>query len=75
MVLSGWKKHFLEFGSQCFEKGKQSNKVSQEEKERSELFEQIGRLKMEKEWLKKKLDALNCMSDVPSLNMIIQSDL
>ena len=49
MVLSGWKKHFLEFGSQCFEKGKQSNKVSQEEKERSELFEQIGRLKMEKE--------------------------
>jgi hypothetical protein len=28
------------------------------EKEKSELFEQIGRLKMENEWLKKKLETL-----------------
>ena len=58
LVLSGWKKHFLEAGVQIFEKPKKASKVSEEIKEKSELFEQIGRLKMENEWLKKKLGAL-----------------
>ena len=57
MVLSGWKKHFTEIGPQIFAKPRKS-KGSSDAKEESELFEQIGRLKMENEWLKKKLDPL-----------------
>jgi transposase-like protein len=58
LVLSQWKKHFLEVGVQIFEKPRKASKISEEIKEKSELFEQIGRLKMEVEWLKKKLGAL-----------------
>jgi len=55
MVLSEWKKFFLQHGAQIFEKSKKSSKMSHEAKEKAELFEQIGRLKMENEWIKKKL--------------------
>ncbi len=58
MVLSDWKKQFLENGSLIFTKSKKT-KESIEAREQSELFEQIGRLKMENEWLKKKLGALS----------------
>ncbi len=58
IVLSEWKKHFLEVGPQIFEKSKKASSTNQEEKEKAELFEQIGRLKMENEWLKKKLGTL-----------------
>lgn len=58
MVLSEWKKHFLEVGPEIFEKPRKRSKINQDEKERAELFEQIGRLKMENEWLKKKLGTL-----------------
>lgn len=58
LVLSEWKKHFMKDGSQIFERGKKRSKNNEEEKEKGELFEQIGRLKMELEWLKKKLGAL-----------------
>ena len=54
IVLSAWKKHFMEMGSQIFEKPRKSSKITTEEKEKAELFEQIGRLKMDLEWLKKK---------------------
>jgi transposase-like protein len=55
LVLSEWKKHFLEVGVQIFERPRKASKLSEEAKEKAELFEQIGRLKMENEWLKKKL--------------------
>lgn len=58
LVLSAWKKHFLEMGVQIFEKPRKASKAHEDAKEKSELFEQIGRLKMENEWLKKKLGAL-----------------
>ena len=58
MVLSEWKKHFLETGVQIFEKTRKASKTGEEAREKAELFEQIGRLKMENEWLKKKLGAL-----------------
>ena len=58
VVLSEWKKHFLKTGMQIFEKSRKASAKNQEEKERAELFEQIGRLKMENEWLKKKLGTL-----------------
>ena len=57
MVLSDWKKQFLENGPLIFTKSRKL-KESIETKAQSELFEQIGRLKMENEWLKKKLGVL-----------------
>lgn len=54
VVLAEWKKHFLETGAQIFQKPRKLSKMSAEAKEKAELFEQIGRLKMELEWLKKK---------------------
>ena len=57
VVLSEWKKQFTENGSQIFANPRKS-KESVETREKAELFEQIGRLKMENEWLKKKLWAL-----------------
>ncbi len=56
--LSEWKKQFLEYSPQVFEKTKRKVGASYEEKQKSALFEQIGRLKMENEWLKKKLGTL-----------------
>ena len=57
-VLSDWKTHFLEESTQVFARAKQASKVRAETKEKAALFEQIGRLKMEVEWLKKKLGHL-----------------
>lgn len=51
MVLSDWKQQFLASAHEVFDKGKRKNKDPEEEK--AELFEEIGRLKMELEWLKK----------------------
>jgi transposase-like protein len=49
--ISDWKKQLLKNGRTVFQpNGKNQLQVIQE----SELYEQIGRLKMELEWLKKK---------------------
>ena len=56
VVLSEWKKQFIAGGPQIFAKARKCRDAS-EVKEKAELFEQIGRLKMENEWLKKKLEA------------------
>ena len=58
LVLSTWKKHFLQEGGQIFERPKKSSTLNDQQKEKAELFEQIGRLKMEVEWLKKKMEHL-----------------
>jgi transposase-like protein len=58
LVLTEWKKHFLETGAQIFAKRGKATKSNEETQEKAELFEQIGRLKMEIEWLKKKLGSL-----------------
>jgi len=57
VALCEWKKQFIKTGAQIFTKSRKPNELS-EEKTQSELFEQIGRLKMENEWLKKKLGCL-----------------
>lgn len=49
-----WKKQLLEGAMGVFETGGRSRRSSDDERESSELYEQIGRLKMELEWLKKK---------------------
>ncbi len=49
--ISDWKKQLLENGKTVFQpNGKHKLQVIQE----AELYEQIGRLKMELEWIKKK---------------------
>jgi putative transposase len=51
--ISQWKKQLLEEGASIFNK-KTSLKEKRQVKREKELYEQIGRLKMELEWLKKK---------------------
>lgn len=51
--IAAWKKQLLEGASALFEDGR-SKRVPEGRASDEELFEQIGRLKMEVEWLKKK---------------------
>jgi transposase-like protein len=51
--ISQWKKQLLEEGASIFSNKNFLNEKQQSERE-AELYEQIGRLKMELEWLKKK---------------------
>lgn len=49
-----WKKEFMNNAQKAFEgEGLEKDDTSEQEKE--QLYSQIGRLKMENEWLKKKL--------------------
>ena len=53
--IAQWKKQLLDGGTSLF--GQQRVREHQEQSAReAELFEQIGRLKIELEWLKKKAD-------------------
>ncbi len=52
--IAKWKRHFLEGASQVFEGGVKSVK-SEQESERDKLLQVIGQLKVENEFLKKKL--------------------
>jgi transposase-like protein len=52
--IGAWKRQLLEGGSTLFQRnGAQPGQAQAEEE--AELYEQIGRLKMELEWLKKKV--------------------
>jgi putative transposase len=51
--VSHWKRQLLESGADVFSRNGAAAHQEQEELQ-SELYEQIGRLKMELEWLKKK---------------------
>ena len=51
--VTAWKKQLLEQAAELFEDGRRKQREEQSADEQ-ELFEQIGRLKMEVEWLKKK---------------------
>jgi putative transposase len=53
-LIHTWKKQLLTGADQVFSNGSKSPTVDAES-EKAELFEQIGRLKMELEWLKKKV--------------------
>jgi transposase-like protein len=54
-LIHGWKKQLLAGADQVFGNGVRAGAG---EAEKAELFEQIGRLKMELEWLKKKVGAI-----------------
>ena len=51
--ISKWKRDLLSEGASLFGKGS-STKEKEQEKREAELYEHIGRLKMELEWLEKK---------------------
>ena len=51
--ISGWKRELLAGGATLFS-SKKARQEREQEALQSELYEQIGRLKMEMEWLKKK---------------------
>jgi putative transposase len=51
--VSSWKKQLLEDGPGVFNRSREWGRTVAAEQE-AELYEQIGRLKMELEWLKKK---------------------
>jgi transposase len=51
--VTAWKKQLLEQAAELFEDGRRKPR-DEEAADEQELYEQIGRLKMEVEWLKKK---------------------
>ena len=50
-----WKKQLLEGAEQIFEASSKSSADDSDEPQVAELYEQIGRLKVELEWVKKKV--------------------
>lgn len=50
--VSNWKQHLVKNGASLFE-GKLSNGTKESDETERELYEQIGRLKVELEWFKK----------------------
>lgn len=56
--VNTWKKQLLESSSDVFGKGKQKREADFES-EREALYSQIGRLKVEVDWLKKKTGHLD----------------
>lgn len=58
VVICGWKKQALESLPGVLGQRAQANTQAVEARER-ELYEQIGRLEMENQWLKKKLGPLS----------------
>ena len=55
-LIHGWKKHLLAGAESLFAAGVKTAEADTEAVQ-AELYEQIGRLKMELEWLKKKAAA------------------
>jgi transposase len=53
-LIHSWKKQLLAGAEQVFSNGSKAASADGEA-QKAELFEQIGRLKMELEWLKKKV--------------------
>jgi putative transposase len=53
-LIHAWKKQLLSGAEQVFASGTKAS-TGDTEDQKAELFEQIGRLKMELEWLKKKV--------------------
>jgi hypothetical protein len=68
--VSQWKKQLLEGASDLFTRGKKTQAKDESQAKEAELFQQIGKLQMELEWLKKDL---NC-SDARELRKLVDHD-
>ena len=60
--LSQWKQQLLDGASELFTKGKKSKDTGESQPKETEQFQQIGRLQMELEWLKKRLNCSGARS-------------
>ncbi len=58
MQISKWKRELKDNISQVFEKPR-SGEVKQREAQEAKLFEKIGRLELELDWLKKKMESFD----------------
>jgi transposase-like protein len=56
--VSQWKRQLLDGASELFTRGKKSKDKEEGQAKEAELFQQIGRLQMELEWLIKKSQLL-----------------
>ena len=56
--VSQWKRQLLDGASELFTRGKKTKDKEEVQAKEAELFQQIGRLQMELEWLKKKSQLL-----------------
>lgn len=56
-LVQTWKKQMLDEAANLFAGPAKASELKQVEEQKAELYEQIGRLKMELEWLKKKAAA------------------
>ena len=54
--ITQWKQQLLEGLPEIFERKKSKGTKSEDGRERDELYRQIGKMKIEIDWLKKKLD-------------------
>ena len=61
-LIRAWKRQLLEGGPSVFASNGERKQRDQEAQE-AELYEQIGRLKMELEWLKKKVTRFDSVRD------------
>ena len=68
--VSQWKKQLLEGASELFTRGKKSKDKEEGQAKEAELFQQIGRLQMELEWLKKNRSC----SDAHGLRKLVDHD-
>jgi transposase-like protein len=57
-LVQAWKKQMTEQAATLFNSGRKSPSTKEADAKQAELYEQIGRLKMELEWLKKKAAAV-----------------
>jgi transposase-like protein len=57
--VSQWKKQLLEGTGDLFSKGRKDKEKGELQNREAELFQEIGKLKMELEWLKKKSQLLD----------------
>lgn len=53
--ITNWKKEFISNASSLFEKGKKTDPLSEAELEKQQLLQIIGTLKVENDFLKKRL--------------------
>ncbi|MTI88417.1 MAG: transposase [Balneolaceae bacterium] len=53
--ITTWKRQFMENTDQAFSDDKSATELKKAESERDELYKQIGQMKVENGWLKKKL--------------------
>ena len=56
--VSQWKRQLLDGASELFTRGKKNKDTGDNQVKEAELFQQIGKLQMELEWLKKKSQLL-----------------